>query len=204
VKWYGLKASAEKANIPIILVAPNSTGCCWAERDHALFDDIVEYLEDNLCVDTTRIFKTGYSYGGMITYSLSTNHQHKIRAAVGLAPANYNIWLPATKLKEPIAWMHVTGMRDATCPWVASESERRGGKFIALEKAADNGCEIPAEIPTWKSGNHVTYEFKNCKAGYPTIVSTLNSGHPGIDQARDPGASSSWVHTESWEFYMRF
>lgn len=202
--FYDIKTKAMAANKPAIFVAPQSDGGTWQQKDHALFDDIVASMQENLCLDTTRIFAIGYSFGGMISYSLSTNHQHKIRAGVGIAPANFVIWLPNPKLKEPIAWMQMTGMSDATCPWVRNESQKQGAKFIALEKAADNGCEIPAAIPVWQSGNHVTYEFKGCKTGYPVIASTFNGPHSGAEKARDPGAGDSWVPREAWEFFMRF
>ncbi|MEO6095693.1 MAG: hypothetical protein ABIW76_08435 [Fibrobacteria bacterium] len=55
--------------------------------------------------------------------------------------------------------MQTTGMSDNICAWVASEAQKRGAKFIGLEKPANNGCTIPAEIPTWKPGNHVCYDF---------------------------------------------
>jgi hypothetical protein len=202
--FYDIKTKAMAANKPAIFVAPQSDGGTWQQKDHALFDDIVASMQENLCIDTTRIFAIGYSFGGMITYSLSTNHQHKIRAGVGIAPANFVIWLPKPKLVEPIAWMQMTGMDDKTCPWIQNESRKEGAKFIALEKAADNGCELPSDIPVWKSGNHVTYEFKNCKPGYPLIVSTFNGPHSGAEKARDPGAGDSWVPREAWDFFMRF
>jgi poly(3-hydroxybutyrate) depolymerase len=202
--FYDIKTKADAANKSSIFVAPQSDGGTWQQKDHALFDDILASMEENLCLDVTRIFAIGYSFGGMITYSLSTNHQNKIRAGVGIAPANYSIWLPNPKLKEPIAWMQNTGMGDETCRWINNESQKTGAKFIALEKAADNGCEIPSEIPTWKSGNHVTYEFKGCKTGYPVIVNTFNGPHGGAEKARDPGAGDSWVPREAWDFFMRF
>ncbi|MEO8215131.1 MAG: hypothetical protein ABI560_18170, partial [Myxococcales bacterium] len=113
-----------------------------------------------------------------------------------------NVYLPNPKLKEPIAYMGITGMQDTLCMWDGGPG--KGAKYIALEKAADNGCEVPAEIPTWKSGNHLTYEFKNCKAGYPLIVNTFNGEHGKAEVARDPGASSSWVPKEIWELFTRF
>src|SRR5690606_15241763 len=98
--YYYLKPMAEAANVPAIFVAPQSDDGTWAIKDHALFDDIMELVKDDLCVDTSRVFATGFSFGGMITYSLSTNHQRDIRAGVGIAPANYNIDLPE-KTHEP-------------------------------------------------------------------------------------------------------
>ncbi|WP_437634686.1 hypothetical protein [Sorangium sp. So ce854] len=69
-----LDADGEQA----IFVAPSSNGATWQEKDHALFDDIMAFMNENVCYDTTRVFATGFSFGGMITYSLSTNHQAEL------------------------------------------------------------------------------------------------------------------------------
>jgi poly(3-hydroxybutyrate) depolymerase len=200
-RYYNIQPIATAANIPTVFIAPTHSA---SEADHTVFLDLLDYVETNLCVDSTRIFATGYSLGGMMTYSLTTKQQTKIRAGAGIAAANFNVWLPNPKLKEPIAYMGITGMQDELCIWDGGSG--RGAKYIALEKAADNGCTIPAgnNIPTWTSGNHVSYEFQGCKTGYPVIASTFNGPHGGAEVAKDPGASSSWVPKEIWEFFMRF
>jgi poly(3-hydroxybutyrate) depolymerase len=199
--YYFLKPLAQAANEPAIFVAPQSQGSTWQEKDHALFDDILAYVKENLCIDTTRVFATGFSFGGMITYSLSVNHQRDIRAAVGIAPANYNIYVP-TKNHEPIAWMQTTGMGDTTCPWVNGNSTTQGAKFIAIEHATDNGCTVPANIPTWQQGGHVCYDFEGCETGFPTKACTFNGGHTNI--ANDSGSNVNWIAQESWEFFTQF
>ena len=204
--YYGLKTVANAAKIPTIFVAASGINGSWGQADHALFDDILAYAEANLCIDKTRIFAIGYSFGGMYTYSLSTNHQNTIRACVGIAPANYNIWLPNPKLKEPIAWMQIHGLQDQTCRWVNNASNKTGGKYIVLEKATDNGCDIPPgdDFPVWQSGAHFCYEFKGCDEGYPVRICTNNGVHSSAEKYKDPGASSTWVPGEAWEFFMRF
>jgi poly(3-hydroxybutyrate) depolymerase len=199
--YYFLKPLAAAANVPAIFVAPQSDGPTWQQKDHALFDDILAYVKENLCIDETRVFATGFSFGGMITYSLSVNHQKQIRAAVGIAPANYNIYVPP-KTHEPIAWMQTTGMGDGTCPWVNGGSMSQGAKFIAIEHATDNGCTVPADIPTWKQGNHVCYDFQGCKTGFPTKACTFDGGHTNI--ANDPGTKTNWIPEESWKFFNQF
>jgi poly(3-hydroxybutyrate) depolymerase len=197
--YYFLKPLATAANEPAIFVAPQSDGQTWQQKDHALFDDILAYVKANLCIDETRVFATGFSFGGMITYSLSVNHQKDIRAAVGIAPANYNIYVP-TKTHQPIAWMQTTGMDDGTCPWVQGSSKTNGAKFIGIEHATDNGCTVPADIPIWQQGNHVCYDFAGCKAGFPTKVCTFNGGHTNI--ANEGG--KNWIPEESWKFFKQF
>ena len=213
--YYFLKPLATAANDPAIFLAPqalpgnpNGTWDTAKATDQVLFDDILAYVKENLCIDTTRVFATGFSYGGMMTYSLSATRQKDIRAAVGIAPANYNIYV-GTKTHQPIAWMQTTGMSDCTCPWVQGQSvcggtpsTTNGSKFIAIEHGTDNGCTVPNPIPTWTSGAHVCTDFTGCKDGYPTKVCTFNGGHTNINS--DPGSSANWIPEESWKFFTQF
>jgi poly(3-hydroxybutyrate) depolymerase len=198
-RYYNIQPLATAANIPTIFIAPTHGA---SEADHTVFLDLLAYAETNLCVDSTRVFSTGYSLGGMMTYSLSTKQQTKLRAGAGIAAANFNVWLPNPKNKESIAYMGITGMQDELCIWDGGSG--RGAKYIALEKAANNGCTVGTDVPHWTSGNHFTYEYLGCKPGYPVVISTFQGKHGGAEVAKDPGASSSWVPKEIWEFFMRF
>ena len=205
--WWAWKSVATAAKVDAIWIAPgalNGVRGAWStadNRDHVLFDDILAAAEAGLCVDTTRVFAMGMSGGGMLTNALTSDRQNKIRAGVAMAPTNFNIWLPNPAPKDPVAWMQTTGMSDMTCAWVANEAQMRGAKFVGLAKAANNGC-TPAEIPTWKSGPHVCYDFAGCKPGYPTKVCTFNGPHTHI--AMDPGSNVNWIAKEGWDFIMQF
>ena len=204
--FYGLHREAVAANEPAIFAAPQSQGSTWQQKDHALFDDILAKVSASLCIDTSRVFATGFSFGGMITYSLSTNHQKVIRAAVGIAPANYNIYLPNPIPRDPIAWMSTTGMSDGTCPYDGGSG--RGAKYIAANRAADNGCTA-ATIPTWTSGSptrHICYDFLGCKPNYPLKVCTFNGNHQAApyDGGSGDNGLTSWIPTESWKFFTQF
>ncbi len=181
------------------LIAPTHSA---SEADHTVFLDILSFVEKNLRVDSTRIFSTGYSHGGMMTYSLATKQQKKLRAAAGIAAANFNVWLPNPKPKDPIAYMGITGMYDEICIWDGGGG--RGAKYIALEKAGNNGCTVASDVPHWTSGNHFTYEYKGCKPGYPVVIATFNGKHGGAEANKNPGASSSWVPKEIWGFFTQF
>jgi poly(3-hydroxybutyrate) depolymerase len=213
--FYFLKPLATAANDPAIFLAPqalpgnpNGTWDTKAPTDQVLFDDILAYVKANLCIDTTRVFATGFSYGGMMTYSLSATRQKDIRAAVGIAPANYNIYV-GTKTHQPIAWMQTTGMSDCTCPWVQGQaacggtpSTTNGAKFIAAEHGMDNGCTGPNPVPTWQSGGHLCVDMTGCKSEYPTKICTFNGPHTNINN--DPGSSANWIPQESWKFFTQF
>jgi poly(3-hydroxybutyrate) depolymerase len=203
--YYGLKRMAKTANEPAIFIAPQSQGSTWTQEDHPLFDDLLAMAKDKLCIDTSRVFATGFSFGAMITYSLSTNHQKDLRGVVAIAPANYNIYLP-TDAHEPIAYMSTTGMSDGTCPWDGGNN--RGAKYAALGHAMDNGCTIPATIPTAAVGSkmHVCFDFEGCMPGYPVKVCTFDGGHQAApaDGGTSDNGLTSWIPTESWKFFSQF
>jgi poly(3-hydroxybutyrate) depolymerase len=159
---------------------------------------MLKLFKAELCVDTTRVFSCGFSFGAMFSYSLSTNHQNVLRAVATYAPANYNIYLPTDK-KEPIAYYQTTGTSDGTCPW---DNGGRGGKYCLLNHIQSNGCTNPSTIPLATSGKHVSTEFTGCKDGYPVKFGSFQGGHSGT--ATDQGSNVNWIAQETWEFFMRF
>ena len=123
----------------------------------------------------------------------------ELRAVVGIAPANWNIYLP-TNTHEPIAYMSTTGMADGTCKWINNDARKEGAKWAAIGHAMDNGCMAPTDFPVWTSGNHVCYDFQGCPAGYPVKACTFNGGH--TDNSTEGGMN--WIPTESWKFFSQF
>jgi len=173
-----------------ILVAPqgpNSNGTWGGQEDHKFFDDLLDLLKDTLCIDTTRVFSVGFSFGAMYTYSLSLNHQDQLRAVVCFAPYDGVIWLPTNSHKR-IAYMQTTGMSDGTCPW-------SGSKGCVTKHAEDNGCNDPTNIPTYSSGQYKLHDFQGCDEGYPVKVVTFGGGHT---------AGESWMPQMAWDFIKQF
>ena len=118
-KFYGLKTYADRDNVPVIFVAPEgyTDRSPWRisdDKDHVFFADMLALFKDKLSVDTSRIFCCGFSYGAMVTYSLSLDFQKDLRAVACYAPANWNIYLPTNK-HERLAFYSTTGTRDGTC-----------------------------------------------------------------------------------------
>jgi hypothetical protein len=96
--------------------------------------------------------------------------------------------------------MQTTGMTDGQCPWVREGSQTQGAKFIALEHATNNGCDVPSDFPIWEQGGHVCYEFEGCPAEYPTRACTFAGGHTNVDTEN----GTNWIAQESWDFFSQF
>jgi predicted esterase len=210
--FFGLQREATAAKDPAIFVAPEGIGSLpWDyKRDVVLFDDLLALVDANLCVDDSRVFSTGFSFGAMMSYALSITRQTKLRAVVGMAAANYNLPNEPTDTNAaPIAYMGTTGMSDTTCPW---GSDTMGGKACNLQHAKDNDCTIPAgnNIPTTTAGSkkYLCYDFAGCKPGYPVKTCTFDGAH--TPSSVDDGTSSgddglkAFIPPLAWAFISQF
>lgn len=205
-RFYGLKTLAERDHVPVIFVAPEgyTDRSPWRmrdDRDHVFFGDMLALFKDKLSVDTSRVFCCGFSFGAMVTYSLSLDYQKDLRAVACYAPANWNIYLPANR-HNPIAFYSTTGTGDGTCRWINSDERRQGGKYCVLTHLEDNGLKDLPEIPIATTRTHLTTEFKGCPEEYPVVFGSFVGGH--TDSARDPGSDVNWIAKETWDFFMRF
>jgi predicted esterase len=211
--YFGLHREATAAKQPAIFVAPGGIGNLpWDfKRDSALFDDLLALIDANLCIDDSRVFTTGFSFGAMMSYSLSITRQAKLRAAVTMAAANYNLPNQPTDTNAgPIAYFGITGMSDGTCPWVSNDAAKQGGKYCVLTHAQDNGCTVPGTIQTATVGSkkYVCYDFEGCKAGYPVKVCTFDGAHTpsSVDDGTSTGDDGlkAFVPPLAWKFISQF
>jgi len=204
-KFYSLKPYAESDKAPCIFIAPNGTGATrgWdlAEKDHTLFDDLYKLATEKLCVDTKRVFSSGFSFGALFSYSLSLSHQKVLRAVACYGPANWNIWFPENT-HEPIAFYATTGTNEPNTKFIYDEAKKLGVKYCLLQHSEDNGCTEPSNIPLATSKKHVSTEFSGCKPGYPVKFSSFQ-GQTSYNEM-DPGSSVNWIAAETWEFFNRF
>ena len=87
---------------------------CGDDKDHVFFDEFLTYLNENLCVDTSRVFSVGFSFGAMFSNALAQDFQHRLRGVVVFATMDQVIYMPKNK-GLPIAWMGTVGMSDNLC-----------------------------------------------------------------------------------------
>jgi poly(3-hydroxybutyrate) depolymerase len=75
--YYGLRALAGES---AIFVAPNGINAGWGNgggSDIAFVDQILEQVQNQLCVDQKQIFAAGFSFGGAMSYALSCARSSK-------------------------------------------------------------------------------------------------------------------------------
>ena len=201
------------SNDTTIFVAPNGqlngkpcagTGngegsCGWPntnDSDMALADAVVKQVEENFCVDTSRIFATGWSYGGSMSYA--TACERPLGAPNGFVRA-IAVYSGAQLSGQctpsmPVGYYASHGTSDSVLNY-------NSGIMLAQNFAKANGCMwmTPTNVT---SGNHVCTDLMGCKSGYPEQFCGFNGDH--TPDPRDPNQQSSWEYENVWKFFSQF
>ena len=117
--YYGLRRLADNANNGTIFVAPQGINNGWANtngQDVTFVDDMLRQLEAGLCVDTTQVFSSGFSYGAAMTYALACARPTVFRAVAVYSGANLSGCSGGT---QPVAYIGLHGLRDNVLPIAA-------------------------------------------------------------------------------------
>ena len=203
--YYGQQKLDTEGNYIFVSPRGDTDGAPWRmsdDKDHQFFDKLLTTMEENYCIDTSRVFVTGFSFGSMISNSLAQVFQHRVRAVVTYAVADFNIYMP-TNAGKPIAWMDVHGTQDNTCPYnrLSSAITR------ILKNNGPGGTDVSSEINDWQKysgGNtHVCYDFKKVDPNHPVRVCTWGGGHQWT--AYDNGNwQNTWVPEDVHKFLEQF
>jgi poly(3-hydroxybutyrate) depolymerase len=190
--YYGLR---RLANNGAIFVAPQGIGNGWANsngEDVTLTDDILRRIEGDLCVDTTKRFAAGFSYGGGMSYALACARATTFRAVAVYSGAQLSGCSGGT---QPIAYLGIHGVSDPVLNISNGRSLR--DKFVR-----NNGCtpQSPRE-PAAGSHTHIITAYSGCRAGYPVVWAAFDGGHtPGpIDSGGD--GWRTWTSGAVWSFF---
>jgi predicted esterase len=89
----GAKASGSLAGVAGGLAGWWHVGGKYGESDIDFIDKILDATDAELCVDTNRRFSTGFSFGGVISYSLACLRSDKFRGVSVQSGANLDVVL---------------------------------------------------------------------------------------------------------------
>lgn len=192
--YFGLK---RLANNTTIFVAPQGIGNGWANtdnRDLLFVDAMVKEIKEGLCVDSTRLFANGFSYGGGMSLALACDRPGVFRA---IGPQSGSLTL--------------SGCKDGTKPFpviAAAGTETYSSMLSAIQKfAKNNGCtaQTPPQ-PAAGSKTHICTEFKGCKPGFPVVWRPFDAGHIAAptDGTTSDNGNKTWVPGEIWKFFSQF
>ena len=206
--YYGQQKLDTEGNYIFVSPRGDTDGMPWSmssDKDHVFIDQLLTTLEENYCIDTSRVFMTGFSFGAMVTNSIAQDMQDRLRAVAVYATADYNIYLPKNK-GLPIAWMAVHGKNDGTCQYNLALTSalprilKNNGKADADGNFTDASAEKPKEVGV---SGHLCYDFTTVDERFPVKFCSWNGPHQWT--AFDNGNwQNTWVPEEVHKFFEQF
>lgn len=178
--YYGLRQLAQDS---AIFVSPEGIDNGWANtggRDIAFLDAMLDTFQSQLCIDQTRIFSTGFSYGGMMSYAIGCGRADVFRA---IAPMSGALYSGCENGDTPIAMFGFHGTTDTVVP-IANGVRARD------TIAGRNGCQ-PAAMAVDADG---CLSFQGCSEGHPVTWCEFNGGHMPAPQSAP----------RIWNFFTQF
>jgi polyhydroxybutyrate depolymerase len=196
--YYGLEGQAAGS---AIFVAPeglefNGGSLGWANTngsDLAFLRAMLDRFGSELCIDENRVFSTGFSFGGMMSFAVGCGMDGAIRA---IAPQAGNIQVSGCEDGDaPVAVMGFHGTEDT----VVSIDGGRAGRDVFVERNHCTEETLPAE-PNWcdelSEGEQPCscVAYQGCDAGYPVTWCEFNGPHT-------PAPNSAET---IWNFFSQF
>jgi poly(3-hydroxybutyrate) depolymerase len=193
--FYGL---LNLANNSTIFIAPDGLNAGWGNsngEDLVFTDDMLKQVENDLCIDTTRIFSNGFSYGGGMSYALACDRADVFRAVAVYSGGVLSGCKDGTK---PMAYYASHGLDDGTL-------NISGGRTMRDKFVKNNGCtaQTPPE-PAKGSGTHTCTSYAGCSEGHPVRWCAFAGSNGHDPSPRDPGQSTTWNPQEVWTFFTQF
>ena len=191
--FYGMWDLAQNSTI---FVAPEGIDSGWANsngRDIAFTDALVNQVQSNLCIDKSRIFATGFSYGAAMSNAVACSRANVFRGVALYAGAQLS---GCDGGHSPIPFFAAHGISDS----VLNISQ---GRSVRDRYVRNNGCtaQNPLE-PSRGSGTHICTSYQGCTTGYPVRWCAFDGDH--YPTQKDAGQSESWIPREAWQFISQF
>lgn len=167
--YFGIEQAGGK---PTIFVYPDGLdtgmGAGWANdggQDVAFFDAMLASLQENYCVDSSRVFSTGHSYGGIMTHTLACERAPVLRAIAPVAGAFFSF--RGADCTGPVAAWGAHGNPDNTVDYESGLS--------AIQRVMEtNGCDPDSGMPVEPTEFCTLY---SCDEGYPVTWCVHDQDH---------------------------
>jgi poly(3-hydroxybutyrate) depolymerase len=190
--YYGLR---DRANGSVIFVAgqgledPDSGNRGWPNtngRDIAYLDAMLERFQAELCIDESRLFATGFSYGGMMSDMVACQRGQTFRAIAPMAGTLITSY--STCVEEPVAAMIIHGIEDGANDTFGVPIA--GGEQFRDYLIEQNGCssESGAVDPS------PCVAYSGCDPAYPVTWCAFDGAHTIPDFASEA----------IWDFFSQF
>jgi len=206
-----------------VVVAPegisrswNAGACCGPPARRGIDDvgfvlTVLDEVEGHMRVDRDRVYATGISNGGMLTYRLACDASHRFAA---VAPVAATLVTDGCRPTEPVSLLHIHGLADRNVPFDGGSPTRsfqpNPPVYRPVRESLDvfvhaDGCTATPRVRT--RGVVTTERWRGCTGRSAVeLVTIADGGHswPGGQQMAkvlDPPSSALDATTSIVAFF---
>lgn len=178
-RWFKMETLVDDS---AIVVYPDSDKELWdidGDTELVFFDAMLDGLAGAYCIDRSRVFAVGFSYGGKLVHHLGCKRTSRFKA-ISVGDGSWPDGDPKCEGRLPVLVTHRTRDDDELITW---------GKDAATRWAKVNGCSTesaPIDVPPTDVA-HGCSAWKNCAPGATVTFCE--------DRWFDPKWPHDWNHT---------
>ena len=199
-QYYGWKELAEKEKFvvafPHAIGTPTSWKGAWtgkATEDSTFLAALIDALLKEMKIDRQRVFMTGHSSGGYMSFSFGSTHPEKV-AAIGPVAG---LVVSRKKPKVPVSVISFHGMADKVVSYGGHGGRGLGAVGSAELFGKHNGCQKVKRKDIAKGKVHVDTWAKGKKNTEVQLYSIEDAGHGWPQKGRGAVAATPLI----WEFF---
>jgi len=185
----------------------NAGDCCGQSATDGV-DDVgfvgamIDALAADLCVDEARVFATGLSNGGFLSYRLACELSDRIAA---IAPVAGQLGVDPCAAPRPVPVIHFHGDADPIVPY-------DGSVFLGFVSVAEsigfwvtrNNCD-PTPVETFNTGDTHCDTYGSCDEGADVVLCTITGGGHTWPGGTVPGGYTGMdldATDAEWDFFV--
>jgi polyhydroxybutyrate depolymerase len=154
--------------------------------DVAFISALLDKLESEYSIDSARVYATGISNGGFMSFRLGCELAPRIAAVAPVASTLSNDLAKTCHPARPVPMLMINGTADPLVPYQGGNVFNDGGAIFSAEASAQkwaqmNGCPsgpVTTTIPSKTNGGLPTkiFKYSGCKSGADVELHAIERG----------------------------
>lgn len=182
----------------------SGAACADGSDDVAYISAVIDQIESDLAIDTSRVYVMGFSNGAAMAHRVGCELSDRVAAIVAVSGANEFGADGTCAPTDPVAVMHIHGTADACWSYVSSRQACADSDPLPKVGVAEStaawvdalGCEtvpVPSTMPDIDPADGTTTSvdgYGGCEGGVEVRILTVSGGghvYPQGSKAREPG-----------------
>lgn len=185
-------------------------GATGNDDDVQFTRDLLSYIKQNYCIDTQRIFVTGYSIGGGMAYRVACELSDQIAALATVEGAFYS-FDNGCHPSHPLSVLEIHGQADIYAPYDGQPSQNKASvaSFLNTWFTLDS-CNTDNKNTIFQQSDVTGYEWPSCaKSTVIEHYAISDGGHVWPGSPIDHPERGYTTHTIDattviWNFFQHF